>query len=232
MSNAFSFSKKKRNLKEKTVYGSILFTDIVKSSRLWKLYKDKMFDALKKHEQVIYRLTKKYNGMVVKTIGDSFMLMFKSTKGCINAIRCALDIQTNLHKHPITLGKSDKIRLRIGISQGKLMKQHVIYQGVRLKDYFGETVNIASRMESKASENCKIAFSINDKYDEGKLLKRFQTLLKPDWKIRVKDYRENCNKLPKKRIRSSRLIQGYECLQSEKLKGVGAIRVYLFTHKH
>lgn len=221
---------KKRNFKEKTTLGTILFTDIVGSSKLWNKFKNKMFLALQKHERLIYHSVKKYNGIVIKTIGDSFMIFFKGNN-YLNSIKCAMKIQTQLRKHPIELDKKNKIKLRIGICYGPLLKQHVVYQGIRLKDYFGATVNIASRMESKASESCKIAFSINQKnINQKTLFKNFNKVLNSNWTIKIKDYTENCKNLKKVRRRSSRLIQGYECLDPKNLKGVGKIRSYLFEY--
>lgn len=229
----FNFSKKKLHKdkfrEEKKIIGTMIFTDIVSSSKLWAKNKDLMFKALTKHEKDMYKLVKKFNGMVVKTIGDSFMIYFKGTN-YINALKFSATLQNNMNKYPIKVGTS-VMKIRIGMCFGKMNKQFVWYQDVRLKDFLGQTVNIASRMESKVSSPDQFVISFSDKKDPFSNLKNLEKVLKSlpgNWKVKISDYKKNCMKLPKNRERSSRLLQGYKCLSPEKLKGVGALRTYIF----
>ena len=60
--------------------------------------------------------------------------------------------------------------LRVGVCEGYMDQQTYRIQKVDLKDFFGNTVNVASRMESKVAESggC-IAFSSVDGINENKL---------------------------------------------------------------
>lgn len=236
--NQNNFGKKKRKSvvpHTKIIKGTFMFTDIVGSSKLWKKYKQRMYTALKKHESLIYRIVKKEKGVVVKTIGDAFMIFFPGKNSYLPAIRTASQIQHFLINTPICLGKTkkDTIKLRIGMCYGKANEANVMYQGKRLKDYFGATVNIASRMESKVAKPNDFAISFNaKKIKEIQKLeyvkKFFLSKCKSKWKIYVRMYKRNC-KVPKKKNRSWRIIQGYRCFKEEKLHGVGSVRAYLFS---
>ena len=53
---------------------AILFNDIKGSSKLWKEYDDKiMHNIIIKCINIVKKITKKYNGTIIKFIGDSFL---------------------------------------------------------------------------------------------------------------------------------------------------------------
>jgi len=62
----------------------LLFTDIKKSSILWQKYPNKMNLALDKHNKQINSVCSENNGLIVKMIGDAYMIVFNSIKDAIN----------------------------------------------------------------------------------------------------------------------------------------------------
>jgi class 3 adenylate cyclase len=128
---------------------SVMFTDVVGSSRMWtddKMVMKKRIDA---HFDLITDIVKKYDGFIVKTIGDAFMIYFKESEDSLSkAIECGLEIL-----------KSETLPLRVGICQGPMQEKTYTLQNARLKDFFGNVVNVASRMESKVADPEGIAFS-------------------------------------------------------------------------
>jgi len=76
--------------------------------------------------------------------------------------------------------KTESLPLRVGICEGPMQEKIYILQDAKLRDYFGNVVNVASRMESKVSDPEGIAFSsvgeipksILDKYEPEKLSKK------------------------------------------------------------
>ena len=77
------------------MYGTILFTDIVGSSNLWRKDSKNMKRMLFNHFNLIDKLSKQNDGFIVKTIGDAFMLFFKNTASSCslyNAIKCGISI--------------------------------------------------------------------------------------------------------------------------------------------
>ena len=233
----YSFGKKINNSK---VLGTYLFTDIVGSSKLWKKYKNKMFLALKKHNQLIYKVAKKYDGLIVKTIGDAFYIAFHEKKGkkpsFIRAIRFALKIQKQLAKKPIFLqgsgsrSQNGRIKLRIGMCYGKAFKQYEKFQGKKMVDFYGAVINTASRMESKVAKQGEvvIAFHENSKKNYIAIIEKEKDIRK-DWCVKIKHYKKTCKDVPKFRKRSGRFLQGYSCLNEKILHGVGQTKAYIFT---
>ena len=132
---------------------TIVFTDVVKSSELWADDPKLMEERLDNHFNLINEKAKNWGGFVVKTIGDSFMIYFEPTdNSLLEAINCSIDIIND-----------EELDLRIGVCYGKMREREYMMQNAKLKDYFGNAVNTASRLESKVCDepNC-ISFSNTD----------------------------------------------------------------------
>lgn len=128
---------------------TMLFTDVVGSSKMWSDDPQTMSQQLHKHFKVMDSLARKRGGFVVKTIGDSFMIYFpKSEKSLENAVDFAADVI-----------RQEELTLRIGICSGNMTAKKCRIQNVELIDFFGDVVNTASRMESKVAEPGGIAFA-------------------------------------------------------------------------
>ena len=204
----------------------ILFTDVESSSKLWKLHEMGMFNALKEHEQRVEKIIKGHGGEIIKTIGDSYMLGFEGKNCLLDAIQFAYDIQIDLHKNPIKI-KNKALKIRLGIHKGPLYKKHVMIQGKKLVDYFGNTVNTASRMESTVGDSGDIAFSWTDKLDEAEEKNILDWIEKKGLKTQIIDYKHRC--YAGKRKRSGRLLselQIHTCEPISQLKGVAPVTAY------
>lgn len=204
---------------------AILFTDVKNSSSLWASNEDKMFESLSDLEEMMNIEIKKNKGMVVKTIGDSFMCSYEDDDALLNAIKTAVNIQKRLDNKSIKVG-SDKIKLRIGICYGDAYIKESEIQNATLKDYFGNSVGSASRLESKVSDVDGFAFSfLDDIKNEESVLKYLED---NDIKIEVIEYDNKCEK-GDNRKRSARLLTDLQinsCKDVEELKGVKPLRAY------
>lgn len=117
---------------------TILFADIAKSTSLYERLGDTRALAL------INRCMKKLNeivlandGIVIKTIGDEIMCAFENPEHAASAAVCmneCIACEPNLMSH--------QIRLRIGMHHGPTLVDN--------QDFFGDSVNVASRMVSLA----------------------------------------------------------------------------------
>ncbi|MCP4214455.1 MAG: FHA domain-containing protein [bacterium] len=96
-----------------------------------------------------------YNGTLDKFIGDCIMAVFGAPFPITNhaevAIRAAVDMMARLDLSNAELPPEDRIRTRIGISSGKLVEGD--FGAPQRVDYtvLGNTVNVASRLESSVA---------------------------------------------------------------------------------
>ncbi len=121
---------------------AIMFTDIAGFSK--KLSEDEVraFDLLKTHDALIRVLTAKFDGKVLKSLGDSFMVEFPNG---VNAVKCAVEIQKRFWNFNRGKMESDTIRIRIGI--------HLSETVIRHSDILGADTAIVSRIEAMTEPN-------------------------------------------------------------------------------
>lgn len=121
---------------------TILFTDIVGSTSYYKEVGDaQAFQAVRDHFVEIFTIAREFHGAVVKTIGDSAMLSFSRRKDALNA---ALEIQNRF-----VPGNKIGLKLRVSLHTGECLAVHLNSN----IDYFGNTVNLAAKMQKYANEH-------------------------------------------------------------------------------
>jgi adenylate cyclase len=115
-----------------------MFTDMVDFTALTQADEAGALAMLDRHNRLLRPIFEKFLGREVKTVGDAFLVEFDSA---LDSARCALKIQRTLHDHNIASPKR-RIRIRIGIHVGDVIHA--------AGDVLGDTVNIASRIQSLA----------------------------------------------------------------------------------
>ncbi len=118
---------------------AIMFTDIVGYSKAMGTNEAAMVKKLNIHNEIMRNQIVRNRGTVIKTIGDAFMVRFRSAE---NGVQCALDCQKGIAEYNKGKPDGDQFHIRIGLHMGE-----VIHTGT---DVFGEGVNIAARIEPKA----------------------------------------------------------------------------------
>jgi len=124
---------------------TVMFTDLVDSTRLYREFGDAAaFTRVLQQQNILAKAVEAEGGAVVKTLGDRTMAVFRRP---ILAMRSAARAQHAL-AWPV-----DPLRLRIGIHTGPSV---AVTLNDRL-DYFGTTVNLASRLSGLSQGDDMVA---------------------------------------------------------------------------
>jgi class 3 adenylate cyclase len=123
---------------------TFLFTDLKGSTELYQRVGDLVaFDMVRAHFHVLNEIVAAEAGAVVKTIGDAVMATFPTPD---RAVAAALRIREAMRALNDERG-GDDLLLKIGIHEGPCL---AVVLNDR-QDYFGQTVNIASRVQGLAA---------------------------------------------------------------------------------
>ncbi len=123
---------------------TFLFTDLRGSTELYERVGDLVaFDLVRAHFQVLNEIVASEAGAVVKTIGDAVMATFPMPDRAIAAALRMRDAMRELNRRH---GREDLL-LKIGLHEGPCI---AVSMNER-QDYFGQTVNIASRVQGLAN---------------------------------------------------------------------------------
>jgi class 3 adenylate cyclase len=120
---------------------TFLFTDLKGSTALYERVGDlAAFDLVRAHFHALLEIISSEKGAVVKTIGDAVMATFIRPE---HALAAALRMRSAMAKLNAQRGTEDLI-VKIGIHEGPCL---AVMLNER-QDYFGQTVNIAARVQS------------------------------------------------------------------------------------
>jgi class 3 adenylate cyclase len=123
---------------------TFLFTDLRGSTELYERVGDlAAFDIVRTHFRVLNDIVAAEAGAVVKTIGDAVMATFPAPD---RAVAAALRMREAMRDLNAARGREDLL-LKIGIHEGPCI---AVSMNER-QDYFGQTVNIASRVQGLAT---------------------------------------------------------------------------------
>jgi len=117
---------------------AILVADIVGYSRLAGADEDRTLSRLRGlRSDLIDPAIDAHHGRVVKRTGDGSLIEFRSV---VDAVRCAIEVQTGLIERNAGLPPERRIEFRVGIHLGDVVEEA---DG----DLMGDGVNIAARLE-------------------------------------------------------------------------------------
>src|SRR6267142_2317988 len=123
---------------------TFLFTDLKGSTALYERVGDlAAFDLVRAHFHALLEIISSEKGAVVKTIGDAVMATFIKPE---HALAAGLRMRAAMGKLNAERGKSDLI-VKIGIHEGPCLAVTLNER----QDYFGQTVNIAARVQGLAT---------------------------------------------------------------------------------
>jgi class 3 adenylate cyclase len=145
---------------------TFLFTDLKGSTALYERVGDLVaFDIVRAHFNILHRIVASETGAVVKTIGDAVMATFPTPD---RAIAAALHMREAMRDI-----KAGELLLKIGVHEGPCL---AVTLNDRL-DYFGQTVNIASRVQNLADSRSIFATrAVVENPDVSRLLEQSQLM--------------------------------------------------------
>ena len=118
---------------------AIMFTDIKGFTSLMESDEKTAVELIKTQRNIVRKNVAKHGGEERETIGDAFLVIFDSA---INAVKCAVDVQTDIWEFNQKREKEKQVWIRIGIHLGDII--------VESGSIFGEGVNLAARVEPLA----------------------------------------------------------------------------------
>src|SRR6202049_1473107 len=122
---------------------AILCADVYGYSRLMGGDEEATLATLTSHRKIIDSLIEQHHGRFVNSAGDSVLAEFASV---VEAVNCAVDIQTGLKDENASIPPERRMELRIGVNLGDVM-----IEGAQI---YGDGVNVAARLEGLAEPGC------------------------------------------------------------------------------
>ncbi len=121
----------------------ILAADVASYSRLMSQDEEATLATLASYQEVIAGLAAEHRGRIFGKAGDSVMIEFTSA---VQAVRCGVAVQRALRRRNADLREDHRMAFRIGINLGDVI--------AREGDLFGDSVNIAARLQALAEPGC------------------------------------------------------------------------------
>jgi class 3 adenylate cyclase len=122
---------------------ALLFTDIKGSTGLYQRIGDlNAFELVQQHFDRLREVTLQHRGAIVKTIGDAVMAAYPDAA---SAVAAALEMRAAIERFNVDQPERS-VALKIGIHHGAAIAVTLNEQ----LDYFGHTVNVASRVQALA----------------------------------------------------------------------------------
>src|ERR1700732_1404388 len=145
---------------------TFLFSDLRGSTELYERVGDlTAFDLVNEHFRLLQEIVASEQGAVVKTIGDAVMATFETPERAIAAAIRMREAMSDLGAQRA----HQSLHLKMGIHEGSCLAVTLNGQ----QDYFGQTVNIASRVQGlAASRSIMVTESVVEHADARALLER------------------------------------------------------------
>jgi adenylate cyclase len=118
---------------------AILCADVYGYSRLMGQDEEATLRTLSAYRKITDSLIERHHGRFVNSAGDSVLAEFASV---VDAVTCAVSIQTALRSENAELPPERRMQFRIGVNLGDVM--------IEGEQIYGDGVNVAARLESLA----------------------------------------------------------------------------------
>jgi len=144
---------------------AILCADVYGYSRLMGEDEEATLRTLSAYRRIIDSLIENHRGRFVNSAGDSVLAEFTSV---VEAVNCAVQIQTSLRAENAGLPPERRMQFRIGVNSGDVM--------IEGEQIYGDGVNVAARLESVADPGGICISSVVHDQVKGRLTLNYQDL--------------------------------------------------------
>jgi eukaryotic-like serine/threonine-protein kinase len=118
---------------------TVVFTDIEESTEmLERLGEERWLEVMREHNRLVRDRVSARDGVVVKSQGDGFMIIFTSAAA---ALACAVELQQIFSTYNAQRA-DQQLRVRIGLHTGNVFQEH--------DDFLGKDVIMAARITGRA----------------------------------------------------------------------------------
>ncbi len=126
---------------EKTKRLAVFFIDISNyTSMTSRLKLTSLMSIIESFERIVTEEVLNYNGEIIKKMGDGILATFKHP---LNSVMSGISILEKIEEYNNLVLPEEKYKVRIGIHYGNVL--------LKDNDIYGDTVNLASRVESQAN---------------------------------------------------------------------------------
>ena len=135
---------------------TVLFCDVIGSTELsTQLDPEDLRAALRRYQETAHASISKFGGVIANDLGDGVMAYFgwpsADEDQARQAVRAGFDMIEAIGKND-GRGQETALRCRVGVATGRV----VVGGDKQLDSAFGETPNLAARLQSLANENCVV----------------------------------------------------------------------------
>jgi class 3 adenylate cyclase len=121
---------------------AVMFLDMVRYSALMSENESQAITNLKDLKKILHSAVSSFEGRIVKSLGDGFLLDFPTA---LSAVSCSKHILAALDTHNHVRPYREHIDVRIAIQLGDVVEEK--------GDLFGDAVNIAARLQPLCDTN-------------------------------------------------------------------------------
>lgn len=118
---------------------AIMFTDMVGYSAQMQRNESLALVVLRRQQRLVRAVIARFGGREIKTVGDAFLVIFDST---LHACECALALQQSVRSMAASTPEAERFQLRVGLHVGDVERPR--------GDVYGDSVNIASRLQTQS----------------------------------------------------------------------------------
>jgi len=137
----FSAKVLQPGLRVKVTRAALVFTDLTGSAAMYTRLGDAAaYRLVQEHFTSLKKVIGSHGGSIVKTIGDSIMAVFAEERA---AVQAAIGMQHAFAEFVSQRSEAGEVKLCVGMFAGPCY----LVTANKILDYFGQTVNIANRLQ-------------------------------------------------------------------------------------